>query len=89
MVFDNGIECYFFLISSGVQFGNPASFTMVLDYASFLNILKESSPDNHEDAENKPKELDASPPKNHSEPPTPKEDLHEELQVFFKRLWLL
>ena len=68
-----------------MQFGNPASFTMVLDYASFLNILKESSSDNHENAENKPKELETSPPKNHSEPPTDHQDLHEELQVnFFK-----
>ena len=68
-----------------MQFGNPASFTMVLDYASFLNILKESSPDNHENAENKPMELETSPPKNHSEPPTDHQDFHEELQVnFFK-----
>ena len=68
-----------------MQFGNPASFTMVLDYASFLNILKESSPDNHKSAENKPKELESSHPKNHSEPPTDHQDFHEELQVnFFK-----
>ena len=56
---------------------------MVLDYASFLNILKESSPDNHENAENKPKELESSPPKNHSEAPT---DLHEELQVILLKI---
>ena len=66
-----------------MQFGNPATFTMVLDYASFLNILKESSPDNRENAENRTKELEASPPKNHSEPPTDHKDLHEELQVNF------
>ena len=66
-----------------MQFGNPATFTMVLDYASFLNILKESSPDNNENVENKTKELEASPPKSHSEPPTDHEDLHEELQVNF------
>ena len=66
-----------------MQFGSPASFTMVLDYASFLNILKESSPDNNENVENKTKELEASPPKIDSESPTDRKDLHEELQVNF------
>ena len=62
---------------------------MVLDYASFLNILKESSPDNHENGENKPKELEASPPKNHSETPSDHEDLHEELQVIFSKIKII